>query len=525
MSSKRKLATLDIETDPFLFGRIPMPFACGFFDGSHYFQTWGDDCIEKMLEYLFKYPEPLNIYAHNGGKFDWYYFAHALDTPLKFIKGRLVQGALLHHIVRDSFAILPTPLRNYKKDSTDYSTFEYGKREKHKESISEYLRHDCEYLYELVSTFIENYGIKLTIASTAIAQLKTFYEIQHKSAEYDGWFRPFYFGGRVEYFKRGHLKGNWKLYDINSSYPNAMRNYQHPWGSMGVSDTLPDHGIAFAEIVADSDGALPIRTKMGLSFPKIENATFLACSHEIHSGLNAGKLRIKKVKGCFTFDETITFENFIDHFFNMKVLAEKNGDMAMRLVYKLLLNNAYGKFAQNPDNFFDYDIDRDDPPCQHHPDDPECRCWKPYGELGDKVIWQRKAEIKESSYYDVAIGASITSAARAYLFDALQRADDPVYCETDSIVCKHLQGPLDATKLGAWKLEAQGDAIAIAGKKMYALFNGDECIKAASKGIPTDPDAIRQLAQDGQPQTYQLPAPSYKIGREPTFITRKVQMT
>src|SRR6185312_6726677 len=110
-----------------------------------------------------------------------------------------------------------------------------------------------------------------------------------------------------------------------------------------------------------------------------------------------------------------------------------------------------------------------------HPDDPECRCWKPYGELGDKVIWQRKAEIKESSYYVVAIGASITSAARAYLFDALQRADDPVYCDTDSIVCKHLQGPLDATKLGAWKLEAQGDAIAIAGKKMYALFNGDEC--------------------------------------------------
>jgi hypothetical protein len=510
----RKLATLDIETDPFKYGRVPQPFACGFFDGTHYYQTWGDDCINKMLEYLCSYPEPLSIYAHNGGKFDWFYFSHVIDCPLKFIKGRLVQAGLLHHIVRDSFALLPAPLRDYKKDSTDYATFEYGVREKHKTSISEYLRADCVYLHELLSAFIENYGFNITIASAALKQLKTFYPLQHRSQEYDADFRPYYFGGRVQCFEKGYIKTSLKLYDINSSYPNVMRNYRHPWGARCTLDTLPDHGIYFADIVADSEGALPERDKFGLQFPNVDNHRFLACSHEIESGLNAGKLRIRKVNQCYAFADTIDFANFVDHFFNMKILAEKNGDAAMRLVYKLLLNNAYGKFAQNPDNFFDYDLD-----C------PNREGWEPCGELGDRVIYRKAAEIKDSSYWDVAIGASITSAARAYLFDALQRATRPMSCDTDSLICTHLDAPLDQTRLGAWKLEAKGDAIAICGKKLYALFDKEKCVKAASKGLPTDPKAIKKLAMTGKPIKFELQAPSYKIGREPIFIQREARMT
>lgn len=518
----RKIATLDIETDPFKFGRVPLPFACGFYDGSHYHQTWGDDCINKMLEYLLQYQEPLSIYAHNGGKFDWVYFSHVLDGPIKMINTRLVQASILHHIARDSFAILPAPLRDYKKDHTDYSTFEYGVREKYKESISEYLRDDCVYLHELVSAFIENYGFNITIASCALKQLKTFYPLQKRGAIHDAEFRPFYFGGRVQCFEKGLIRAPLKLYDINSSYPNVMKNYQHPAGVITETRKIPSRGVYFAEIVADSDGALPMRDKTGLHFPHAKAATFMACSHEIESGLKAGALRILKVNRCLTFSDSVNFGMFVDHFFNLKILAEKNKDAAMRLVYKLLLNNAYGKFAQNPENFYDYALD-----CPNAPGFEVC------GELGDRVLYRKPSELKDSSYFDVAIGASITSAARAYLFDALQQAERPIYCDTDSIVCTHLDAPLHATKLGAWKLEAEGDQMAVCGKKLYVLSQRGKLVKMASKGLPCNPQDINKHAkkitalarQPGKVLEFQLPAPTMRIGAAPRFITRKGRMT
>lgn len=518
----RKLATLDIETDPFKYGRMPLPFAVGFYDGSHYHQTWGDDCILKMLDYLRTYPEPLSIYAHNGGKFDWVFFSDQLDGPLKFINSRLVQASLLHHIVRDSYAILPAPLRDYKKDSTDYATFEYGVREQHKASISQYLRDDCVYLHELISAFVENYGFNLTIASYAMKQLKSFHPVQKRGSIHDAEFRPYYYGGRVQCFEKGLIKTPLKLYDINSSYPNVMENYQHPAGHISTLTRLPEHGVYFAEIIADSDGALPIRDKNGLQFPQIENCKFMACSHEIHSGLNANKLRIRKVLQCHAFSDSVNFGMFVEHFFNKKILAEKNNDAAMRLVYKLLLNNAYGKFAQNPENFYDYDLD-----C------PDRTGFEICGELGDKVLYRKPAEIKESSYIDVAVGASITSGARAYLFDALQQTTRPLYCDTDSLLCSKLAAPLHKSKLGAWKLETTGTSAAICGKKLYAIFDGKECVKFASKGLPCDPHAIQAHAKkiarlatgEIDELKFDLPAPTLRVGGQPRFIQRKARMT
>ena len=49
--------------------------------------------------------------------------------------------------------------------------------------------------------------------------------------------------------------------------------------------------------------------------------------------------------------------------------------------------------------------------------------------------------------------------------------------------CRSLSSvTLSHTELGAWKLESHGDLIAIAGKKMYDCFDGDKCVKKATKG-------------------------------------------
>jgi len=72
----RKLAVIDLETDPFQHGRLPEPFLSGFDNGEQVVEFWGDDCILRLVEFLATLKEPHIIYAHNGGKFDFFYFSN-----------------------------------------------------------------------------------------------------------------------------------------------------------------------------------------------------------------------------------------------------------------------------------------------------------------------------------------------------------------------------------------------------------------------------------------------------------------
>ena len=75
----RLLATIDLETDPFQHGRLPKPFLSGFDDGNRVVEFWGDDCILRLVEFLATLEDPYIIYAHNGGKFDFFYFFYSVN--------------------------------------------------------------------------------------------------------------------------------------------------------------------------------------------------------------------------------------------------------------------------------------------------------------------------------------------------------------------------------------------------------------------------------------------------------------
>jgi hypothetical protein len=71
----------------------------------------------------------------------------------------------------------------------------------------------------------------------------------------------------------------------------------------------------------------------------------------------------------------------------------------------------------------------------------------------------------------------------------MQRAREPIYCDTDSLICRDLAGlDLDVSRLGAWKHEATFDRIIIAGRKLYACEvqgypdGHEKRIKIRSKG-------------------------------------------
>jgi hypothetical protein len=61
----KNIATFDIETDPFKYNRVPVPFCCDFFNGEKHTTFWGDDCIKKAYDLISKFEG--YVYAHNGG--------------------------------------------------------------------------------------------------------------------------------------------------------------------------------------------------------------------------------------------------------------------------------------------------------------------------------------------------------------------------------------------------------------------------------------------------------------------------
>lgn len=523
---KPKLAVIDFETDPFKYGRIPKPFAAGFYDGEIYREFWGDNCVNYLVDFIGTLESKYIIYAHNGGKFDFFFLLEYLQNPLKIINGRITKAGFCGiHELRDSYAILPIPLKAYQKDEIDYACFEKEKRESYKADILHYLAGDCEYLYELVSAFVERFGTKLTIGGTAMGKLREVCPFPAGNEMHDTKFRPFYFGGRVQCFEGGIIDGDFKIYDVNSMYPDRMKNCIHPVGRgyacppnprITKDGKLQGFGSRpyFARIVASNKGAFPTRTKHGLSF-EFSEGEFFTTSHEIQIALRYGLTKIKEVKEAFVPQQLISFGDYVDIYSAEKIAAKESGDRIKEIFSKLLLNSAYGKFAQNPDNYYDYRIIGDIGELSRE----EWAAWDLFEAHGNYQIWRKKSEAK--SYFDVATAASITGASRAKLLEGLALSKRPIYCDTDSIVCESFHGETDNSKLGAWKMEGKANTLAIAGKKLYAAFEGEECIKLASKGARLSPNDILELCK-GRVINWTNDAPSFSLSHAPNFVSRNI---
>lgn len=508
-----KIAVIDSETDPFDGHTIVQPFVWGFYDGETKLTFWGADCTEQLVAYLETIDEPLLIYAHNAGKFDFFFMLKYIERDIRIVNGRILQCWIGKHEMRDSYAIIPVALRTYQKDDIDYNKMHKSRRNKNRAEIISYLGGDLVYLHELVMGFNAEFGDRLTIGGTAMSMLKEFHKFDQGNKNFDAKLRQFYFGGRNQLFKSGVIHGRYKIFDVNSMYPAVMKSARHP---VSVRHEINKHltsKTCFACIEAKNYGALPVRTKTGIDFT-CEEGVFFASIHEIEAGEDTGTLEIKRIKWTMEFAETATFENFVDHYYNKRLEVQAAGDKMRTIFYKLILNSAYGKFAQNPENYQDHCLTRDDELL----DDP----WTLAEQNGEFTIWAKPSNIK--TYYNIATAASITAAARAQLLRGLADAVDPVYCDTDSIICREFKGEINAKKLGAWKLEGEGDSLAIAGKKLYAVFDDIECIKKAHKGSILTAQEIKRIAEGAQ-VTFTNPAPHFNFDGSADFIRRTIKTT
>lgn len=531
----KPIYTIDIETDPFEHGRDPNPFAVGLYTGDNYYQTWGDDCVAQM-HHIVRDLKPGILYAHNGGKFDFFYMMDWLrdKKEILIINGRIVKAAAWRndnsadHEMRDSFALMPFALKQYKKERIDYRCFERETREKHKKTILSYLKKDCVYLHELCVEFAERFGDNITIASTAMKELKKLYEFDTLSQLEDETFRiPFYFGGRVQCFEKGIIKPSKgkkiKVYDLNQAYPYAMRNFLHPIskpksyiGNQITNDTF------FLTVYGRNHGAFPLRTKAGLQFD-IPRGKFSVTIHEYNAAIETGMFECEDILDCYDFELATGFDKFVDKFHHLRREAQLSGDDIGSLLYKYVGNSCYGKFAQNPDDYYNFMLS-DDKTNLNPSGDPNGYYPCTIVEFANYILWrQPNISVKR---YNVATGASITGATRSLLIRALASAKRPLYCDTDCIICEELNDvPLDATKIGHWKLEKTGSMFALGGRKMYALFDKKECVKTASKGVHLTPDEIVSVA-NGKEVTWKKDAPTFNFKtHSSSFLQRTVRLT
>lgn len=523
----KKFAVIDCETDPFDYQTIPKPFIWGFYDGLDYLEFFDTD---ELIEHIKNFDG--NIYAHNGGKFDYHFLFHEANTDeeILVINSRLSMWKMGKATLYDSFNIFPVPQEKLQKNKFDYDKMKKEKRLLHMKEIREYLESDCIFLYKYIKNFIETYGQNLTIAATALKLWNELTIDRYKAKSnrndkyYYDWY-PWYFGGRVTPFKTGIFNdGPYQILDINSAYPYVMKNRKHPMSHKHYRTVTPKESryeSGFFEIVAISHGALPVRiTKgkyAGIYFPISDKPRKFTCTgYELITGLETGTIELKKILNCYIFEDVDTFEAYVNHFYDMKLQAEKEKDEGKRTVAKLFLNSLYGKFAANPDKYRVYMIGKygDLPPEGFDPD----------GFIANKQIFSRKLMDKEKRFYNIATAASITSAVRAYLWESIHKCDDVYYCDTDSVIIKGSHQLNIGDDLGQWKIEGTADKIAIAGKKMYCAFLNNGKHKLASKGVRLTPEQMIKVCNGEELKKVRNIAPTFTTKKAPYFIERDISM-
>jgi hypothetical protein len=509
------ICILDLETDPFDSERqtIVKPFLAVFHsdrfddlgiktDARHPGSViiWENNdakLIEKILGFIAALPEKFTIYAHNGGRFDYMFFVSRLRGQVNF-KGRGIMSASIDgHALRDSYHVIPESLANLQKDAFDYNNMRRSKRAKFRDEIIGYCVHDCEYLYRYVKEFREQFGNKLTVGQAATAELRKHYPIKRLTEKTDAMLRPYYIGGRVECLKgAGNFQGDYKIYDINSSYMNVMAKYKHPIGDFWdykFRRGEPNDDTCFLDLTCNNRGAFAGKDENGGTTFEIGRGRFKTTIHEYLIAIKYELISNVEIHECVDCSERTTFEKFVIPRYEkrqackaemhaMKLRGQEGSaawhDIKLDDTFnKLIGNSAYGKQGQNPRNFREHWLTspHEEPPHEWFtsidalPDADRDLYSLPTFEDPDYWIWEKPSP--RHSYHNVGVAASVTGAARAELLEAMQHARGAIYCDTDSLICKTFDGFVHPTDLGAWDMEDEATRIIVAGKKLYGVWH------------------------------------------------------
>ncbi|MEM2475234.1 MAG: DNA polymerase, partial [Thermofilaceae archaeon] len=371
------------------------------------------------------------------------------------------------------------------------------------EEWKRYCLRDVEIIETFVTWLLETMwkmgiGFKMTLASYAFALFMVKYKpkwLRFAPAE-DPEVRQLeeeaYFGGRVEVFKLGKARSV-KVYDVNSMYPFVMRNTAVPIKPVYRCKNMSP---ALLKAYVQSGQALIAKVKLRIPpetdpppapfrdrvtgkvlFPAGEFITVL-CTPELQLCIDY----VLEVFDVVLYDSHAVFRSYVEDLYSKRLEAKEKGDKAMDLLYKLLLNSLYGKFAER--------YRRNERIRLRRPGERE-GIWLIGGgvvveAVGPFVIVRKRGERALGRF--TAVSAFITSAARAHLYQLMRAVPRSclLYVDTDSL---HVTSPendgivprelIDDKALGKLKLDFEAEEGEYVLPKVYRVGG-----RVKAKGMP-----------------------------------------
>lgn len=393
-----EMATFDIET--LQDDVVERPFMIGFLTENGYNKYYGLDCADKFVKDLRVYVQGrrrnMIIYAHNGGRFDFYLVLKTLLNSSFHYINSIIRGTKIYRMsffcildsktrvkieFQDSFALIPQSLKtateSFKCDHVKLEVYDPGFKWSHitMENYSNYipkletyLKYDCRSLYDLVLKFktwiLENLHLNI-YNNCSLSSISKEYFLRNY---YDAEDYPIYNLGHYHYRKlhKGYMGGKCEAagegyhenvfpYDFNSMYPAAMLG-DFPYGKPERVDFSKPFDLydffGFIKVkvtsIKDDRGpidtfgprVLPLKTQTGLWYPDmdIEQKIWL-CSDELQAFSHYYYWSPLK---AFQYEKTPLFANFVKDLYRLKQEASISGDAVKRQISKLLLNSGYG---------------------------------------------------------------------------------------------------------------------------------------------------------------------------------------
>lgn len=320
--------------------------------------------------------------------------------------------------------------------------------------------------------------------------------------------RDAYLGGRCECFRLGVIDEQCATVDINSQYPAVMAKLYAPYRLVTVRTAADiadlERYVQSYACVADVDlvteePAYPHIIGGRLCFPVGSFRQALATPELVYA-LKRG--HIKRVHRVAIYERAQLFRSFMQWGWKLRAAAQAAGDAITDWQAKYLQNGFYGKWGQRGRQWRVVDESERWLVADQSSFDVDRHEWRNLRQIGRAV--QELRDEGEAANSFPAIAAHVTSAGRMMLWRLMLAAgrSHVWYTDTDSIkgsatMLRRLSPRIDATRLGALKLERCSPWIHIRGPKDYTEPDAERIKGIRRDALGNDSVAFLQLQWAG----------------------------
>jgi len=323
--------------------------------------------------------------------------------------------------------------------------------------------------------------LKFLFESTPKQNIKIFKQCFPVSAEDDKKFRfqHLYLGGKcfVNPYKKGVVQKNIYKYDVNSMYPNQMRNMTYPYGKPNIlmNDKKLDNKHCYIYYIKKLRGVLK-HNKVPV-WQDVLSGEYTDIIREDECRY-IWKEELDEIIEWYDLEYELIYileyvskvpkgvKKYVDTFYDIKC----NNKGSIKQGAKLLLNSAYGKLAQKIERY---------------------TCVYSLNEDGIVHLERQDLELDEAGMLSVVVGSRITALARVDLMQFIREIckgdvkNNFIYCDTDSVHSLTPYEKCDDKELGKMKCEGIFEYGLYLAPKSYLMYNDGE-YEVHCKGVNTE---------------------------------------